>query len=105
MNNSINTGLDSGLLRVSEQSKAATDKPAADAPKGRGASGSRPVDQLDLTDRARSLKAIEERIRSAPDVDNQRITELKQALKDGTYEINPGRIAEKLLALDDLLPK
>ncbi len=105
MNNSINSGLDNGLLRVSGQSKATTDKPAAGAAQGRDASATRPADQLDLTDRARSLKALEARIRSAPDVDNQRITELKQALKDGTYEINPARIADKLLALDDLLPK
>jgi len=105
MNNSINTGLDNGLLRVSGQSKATADKAAADAAKGKDTPGSRPADQLDLTDRARSLKAMEARIRSTPDVDNQRVAELKQALQDGTYEINPERIADKLLALDDLLPK
>ena len=77
----------------------------ADAAQGKDASTARPADKLELTDRARSLKAIEERIRSAPDIDNQQITKLKQALKDGTYEINPERIADKLLALDDLLPE
>ena len=105
MNNSIDTGLDKGVLRLSEQSKTAPDKANADITKGKDAPASRPVDQLELTDKARSLKAIEERIRTAPDVDNQRSAELKHALKDGTYEINPERIADKLLALDDLLPK
>ena len=105
MNNSIDTGLDKGVQRLSEQSKMAPGKANADVTKGKDAPGSRPADQLELTDKARSLKAIEERIHSAPDVDNQRIADLKQALRDGTYEVNPERIADKLLALDHLLPK
>jgi len=105
MNNSIDSRLDTGVLRLAEQSKPASGQAAETAGKGQGAAQSKPADQLDLTDRARSLKALEAQIHKSPDVDNQRIAELKQALKDGTYEINPARIADKLLALDDLLPK
>lgn len=105
MHNSINSRLDTGVLRLAEQSKPASGTAAGEAGKDREATEAKPADQLDLTERARSLKALEEQIRNAPDVDSPRVAELKQALKDGTYEINPSRIADKLLALDELLPK
>ncbi len=109
MNNSIESRLDNGVQRLAEQSKTASANPRDGAAKGteqdRGAHSAKPADHLDITDRARTLASIEEHVRKAPDVDSQRVMDLKQALKDGTYEINPSRIADKLLALDALLPE
>ncbi len=105
MNNSIDSRLDSGIQSIADHSKTAPGKARVEDVSSHKASGNTPADQLDLTAKAQSLKALEEHIQQAPETDNQRIAELKQALKDGTYEINPSRITEKLLALDGKLPK
>jgi negative regulator of flagellin synthesis FlgM len=36
-------------------------------------------------------------------VDQKRVEQIRQALADGSYSINPARIAEQLLALDQQL--
>jgi len=105
MNNSIDSRLDSGIQSLADHSKTAPEKVQGKDVSSQSASGNKPADQLDLTAKAQSLKALEEHIQQAPETDNKRIAELKQALKDGTYEINPSRIAEKLLALDGKLPE
>jgi len=105
MNNSINSRLDSVIHSLADHSETAPGKARGEDLSSHKTSGNTPADQLDLTAKAQSLKALEEQIQQAPETDNQRITELKQALKDGTYEINPSRIAEKLLALDGKLPE
>ena len=105
MNNSIDSRLDSGIHSLADHSKTAPGKARGEDVNPHKTSGNTPADQLDLTAKAQSLKALGEQIQKAPDTDNKRIAELKQALSDGTYEINPSRIAEKLLALDGKLPE
>ena len=108
MTHSINSGLDNAIKSLPENSKAHSGKLSQGVANGsdsREASSARPADKLELTAKAQALKALEEHVRQAPDVDKHRIAELKQALKDGTYEINPSRIADKLLALDSKLPE
>lgn len=59
-------------------------------------------DEVKLTDSARALQAA-----ARPDdgaaVDQKRVEQIRQALADGSYTINPARIAEQLLALDQQL--
>jgi len=105
MNNSIDPRLNNGVYRLAEQPKPEQGTPGNGASRSQDPSTTSRVDTLDLTDKARSLKALEAQIKQSPEVDNKRVAELKQALKDGKYEINPARIADKLLSLDALLPK
>ncbi|HEY9510955.1 MAG TPA: flagellar biosynthesis anti-sigma factor FlgM [Rhodanobacter sp.] len=56
-------------------------------------------DEVQLTDSARALQEA-----ARPDdgavVDHKRVDQIRQALADGSYTINPARIAEQILALD-----
>ena len=51
-----------------------------------------------LSSLSSSLAKAEATLTSAPDVDQARVTEIRQAIADGRLEINPERIADGLLA-------
>lgn len=55
------------------------------------------TDHVTLTDSARSLQKIEEAIAKAPVVDTAKVAAIKQAVSSGTYQIDTGRVADKLL--------
>ncbi|MDE2156423.1 MAG: flagellar biosynthesis anti-sigma factor FlgM [Xanthomonadaceae bacterium] len=57
-------------------------------------------DQVKLTDSARALQAATHPGDPAAVIDPQRVAQVRQALADGSYQVNPGRIADRMLALD-----
>ena len=59
------------------------------------------TDSVSITDAARRLAALQEHIASLPEVDAQRVTELRQAIEQGKYHANPSAIADKLLQLEN----
>lgn len=65
-----------------------------------GAAPATSADQLTLTPSARSLQKIEEAIARAPVVDAAKVAATKQAVDAGTYTIDAGRIADKLLSFE-----
>lgn len=95
------TGLEPKPARV-------TASPAVRAPAGATANaGDTPAsgDDVQLTGAARHLAAIEQSLRALPAVDELRVSAVKQRLQDGTYEIDPQRVADKLLRMErDLAP-
>ena len=67
--------------------------------------GSRPdasaaASQVRLTDTATNLKQVEARIANLPDVDRARVEAVRQRVQSGTYQMNPGRLADRLLAFE-----
>ncbi len=54
-------------------------------------------DHVTLTGSARSLQKIEEAVAKSPVVDSAKVAAAKQAIGSGTYKIDAGRIAGKLL--------
>ena len=92
-----------------------TDTSAVDAGKSRAVAGPRhgapvsgagapaatqPTDSVSITDAARRLAALQEHIASLPEVDQARVTELRQQVEQGKYKANPGAIADRLLQLE-----
>jgi negative regulator of flagellin synthesis FlgM len=54
-------------------------------------------DHVTLTDSARSLQKIEEAVAKAPVVNADKVAAVKQAVSSGTYTVDAGRVAGKLL--------
>jgi negative regulator of flagellin synthesis FlgM len=76
---------------------------AADSDKAEAGSRSDGADtssQVRLTDTAANLKQIETRLADLPDVDQKRVATLRQRIESGAYEVNAGRLADRLLAFE-----
>ena len=69
----------------------------------RGAGSAQGSDQLSLTTSAQLLKELNEVVAATPEVDSSRVEAIKQAIADGTYQVDAGRIADQLLNLEDQL--
>jgi negative regulator of flagellin synthesis FlgM len=50
-----------------------------------------------ITDQARQLAALEQALNDVPAVNESRVEAIRLALETGQYEVNPERIADKLL--------
>lgn len=72
----------------------------ADKSQGEGstaAATARTGDHVTLTDSARSLQRIEEAVAKTPVVNTQKVAAAKQAISAGTYKVDAGRVAGKLI--------
>lgn len=56
--------------------------------------------QVQLTDTAVNLKQIESRIAGLPDIDRARVDAVRQRVDSGAYQVNAGRLADRLLAFE-----
>lgn len=91
----------SGTLR-SNQSTATAAKSAVAAERApadtrQAAAGD---SQVKLSNQAQRLQAIEDRLGDLPEVDSARVEQLRQAIADGSYQPDSGRLADKLIALE-----
>lgn len=64
-----------------------------DAPKQANASG----EAVHLSQEAQQLQRISDKLRDQPEVNSARVAQLKQAIADGSYQVDAGRVASKLL--------
>ncbi len=60
-------------------------------------------DQVVLSQEAQTLGRLQAKINSSPDVNLEKVEEIKRAIAEGRFEINADRIAENMLNQDDLL--
>lgn len=65
--------------------------------KSESASGS---DNVQLTHTATSLKNIEARLASVPDVDRARVEAIRQRVESGSYRMDVNRIADRLMRFE-----
>ena len=100
MTNSIDSVVDGALHRI------ATKRPTDDAVAGQAdsAQSRHANDLLDLTGKAKELQSLQQDLAKSPEFDAARVSELRQAIADGRYEVNAERIADKLLDIESKLP-
>jgi len=73
---------------------------------GRGrASGGDRVDTVSITSTAVSLNDIESILTGAPVADAERVDVIRESIADGSYRINPRRIADKLIQFEFMYPQ
>jgi negative regulator of flagellin synthesis FlgM len=96
-------GLNNLPIQDPGSSKAQKDK--AESAKPNTNASETADDSVNLTNFGRQVSALESKIDKVSEVDHKRVEAIKQAIASGQYEINPERIAKKMLQLESLLPK
>ncbi len=61
------------------------------------------ADTVSLSDNAVRLGKLDNSVVAAPVVDTQRVEQVKQAISDGTYEVDATKIADKLMQFESVL--
>jgi negative regulator of flagellin synthesis FlgM len=62
------------------------------------------VSNIDVSDAARTLAALEDRISTLPVVSESRVDAVRRAMDEGRYHVDPQRVADKMMRFEvDLL--
>lgn len=77
--------------RISETYK----KNRTNKPEGKGTPKS--GDKVNLSKEAQELKQIYKTLKKTPQVRTEKVKQLKQAVQQGTYQVNGDKVAEKML--------
>jgi negative regulator of flagellin synthesis FlgM len=102
MNTTIsNNGLPKLPQAPSGQGSSATQNTGASSNDAASAS-SGADDRVQLTDSARALQEASRTSQGAT-VDTKKVEQVRQALANGSYTINPSNIADRMMALDSQL--
>jgi len=87
-----------------DKSLSSVAKPASGgaAAKSGAASGAKSgqSDRVSLTDTAARLKELEMGLASQPVVDIQRVQSVQSAINDGSFEVDPDSVAEKMIEFE-----
>ena len=59
-------------------------------------------DSVELSPQAQQLKSLTDNLRDQPEVDSDRVARLKQAIADGSYQVDTQRLASKLVNFESL---
>ncbi|MCL6414436.1 flagellar biosynthesis anti-sigma factor FlgM [Aestuariirhabdus sp. Z084] len=78
--------------------------PKADQAQTSQASTTR-TDSVNLSAEGKSLRQIEEKLASQPDIDQDKVARVKQAIADGSYQVDARKLAENLYSLETQLNK
>ena len=101
--NSISNGAGSKPLNISD-----SQKPVQTGNKGHenAAPSTNPgsaSDTVSLTGTASQLRSLEQHLASLPVVDIQRVDSVKREISNGTFEIDPPRIADKMIQIESAI--
>ena len=95
LNNSLNSAANGAKSRA-----PVADKPAASTDSQSKASSQ--ASDVSLSGQAQQLSRLEGKVNDTPDVDSDRVAQLQKAIADGSFNIDPESIADKMLQQDDV---
>lgn len=101
MANQINTSNNSVLLNSSTAkaaNKNSVNEQESQQPVNKGSNSL--DDRVSVTSEASRLQKIEEQLSNVPAVNSAKVAEIKQAIADGSFTIDPQAIASKLIAFE-----
>ena len=98
-----------GLNHTQTQSQSSSDAKQVDVARGEASNAQAETgtpsttDTVSLTDTATRLQSLENTLSNLPVSDPQRVESFRQAILNGSYEVNPQSVAEKLMNVEEQL--
>ena len=90
------------VSQSSTRSGQVSGKPGAVPEKAAGASAAAVSDDtVTLTGAAAQLLRLEESLASMPEVDSSRVAQFKAAIAEGSYQVDPEKIVQRLLSVEN----
>jgi len=94
------SGYQNRPVQMSTDKKVSSTSDAVANPAKAAATSTSPVR---ITDQARQLAALEQALSDVPVVNEARVAAIRDAIEQGQYQVNPERIADKLLRTEQEL--
>ena len=100
------TGLSTTKLNVNE---SGTNGKAKSTPEVNEKNQNKPainnlVDTVTLTASAEKLLALKEKLSDVPEIDSERVNQIRSAIESGNYNIDTAKVADKFLDFEKSLP-
>jgi negative regulator of flagellin synthesis FlgM len=103
MNTTIsNNGLPKLPQPATGQGSSATQGPSSTTSSDAAAGSTGTTDRVQLTDSARALQEAA-RTNDGATMDTKKVDQIRQALANGTYKVDAGRIADRMMSLENQL--
>lgn len=96
-----------GPGQVNSQRPSADKASGSEAPKQTGSEQARPQasnargENVNLSSQAKNLKQLEQTLGEFPEMDDERIEQIRTALQDGSYKVDAEKLAQKMLDMDE----
>jgi negative regulator of flagellin synthesis FlgM len=58
-------------------------------------------ENVNLSSQAKNLKQLEQKLADFPEMDDERIEQIRAALEDGSYKVDAQKLAQKMLEMDE----
>jgi negative regulator of flagellin synthesis FlgM len=100
MTSTINTSQTPVLLNTAQKPNGRSGVADIGAQPSQGRGTEAQLDKVSMTSEASRLQKIEEQLSTVPAVDNARVAEIKAAIANGSFTIDPQAIAAKLIAFE-----
>ncbi|MFT6275202.1 MAG: negative regulator of flagellin synthesis FlgM [Halioglobus sp.] len=89
------TGISQGSPQAGQVSGSSTSES-----KGKQSVSAASGDTVSLTQTAAELLKLEENLANIPDIDNGLVSSIQASIAQGTYQVEPEKIAERLMAIE-----
>ncbi|EMD99818.1 MULTISPECIES: flagellar biosynthesis anti-sigma factor FlgM [Stutzerimonas stutzeri subgroup] len=96
-NSPLNAPNGRSSVQGNERTSGTQQGPASEAPKADSVNTS---DTVQLSPEAQRLQQATDKLNEQPAVDQERVAKLKQAIAEGSYQVDSQRVASKLLAFE-----
>ena len=74
------------------------DKNKVDSSENNSNKAAAKTDTVVISDAAKRIQEVRSQLDAVPDVDEEKVAQLKKEIEDGTYEINADKIAGKMIS-------
>ena len=99
------SGINSNRPQLSSNRSGATTTQNEAAGYSANESSTNNSDRVSLTSTASKLKSIEQQLASSSPIDRSRVQAVQTALANGEYNVDAGRIADKLMSFENFMNK